>query len=362
MMKISILIDDDLPMKRFLMKKTKQNFSERDGITRPSCSVWRELCALCCLLLALGVFCGGASAVLTPKREDCGAMWRQYLKEEEDSVQALWFGSSMAYCDIAPAVIYNETGICSYVMAGPDQTMPMTVRYVRQALKTQSPQVILIEASGLLTARDNRSIKTNITYLPWGKERLSAIVEEPLTNEERVGLLFPLYAFHSRWDKLTAEDFLPAQPDLMAGYTPLFGASPPQKGEVLSPDPAAYELNLQSAREIAEFCKKRSITVIFFLSPVKQALSDEDTARLQEDLTALGIELWNYQRSAEELALDTEEDFYDERHLNLTGAEKFSRALAERLQHEGLTAEMPKDTALWQERTDGFAALKEGDR
>lgn len=337
--------------------KQKEN-SKGNGTVRSSCSVSKEIFAVLCLLISLAVFCGAASVVVTPKRQDCGALWRQYRQEERDSIQVLAFGSSMAYCDLAPAVIYEETGLASYVMAGPDQTMPMTAHYVRQALKTQTPQVVLVEASGLLTATHNRSVKTNITYLPWGRERISAIFEEELTAEERIGLLFPLYAFHSRWDALTKEDITPAEPDMMAGYTPLFGASPPQKGEVLAPDESAYAQNLQAAQELVSFCQERDIAVIFFLSPVKSPISDAQTAQLQADLTSLGADFWNFQTVLDELSIDMEDDFYDKRHLNLTGAEKFSRYLAQRLQSLPVRWEGESNTELWQARTAAFDALK----
>lgn len=339
----------------FFQKKSKQ-------AARPSRPLRRELCGLLCLALALCVLCGAGSVVLTPKRKDCGALWRQYRKEDKSTISVLFFGSSMAYCDVAPAVIFEQSGIPTYVMAGPDQTMRMTARSVRQALKTQSPQVIFVEASGLLTATDNRSVKTNITYLPWGKERLSAIFEENLTAEERFGLLFPLYAFHSRWDELKAEDFSPAEPDLLAGYTALFGASPPQKGEVLTLDPAAYERNLQSAKEIVEFCEERSVTVIFFLSPVKEPMSSETVAKLEQDLDSIGVKLWNFQDRADELSLDFDNDFYDEKHLNISGAEKFSSLLATRLVELNVTATEKFDAELWHERVERFHTMKkEGD-
>ena len=60
----------------------------------------------------------------------------------------LFFGSSMVYCDVVPAIIWEETGLRSYVMAGPEQTIPITYYYLREACKTQSPQAVVIELTG----------------------------------------------------------------------------------------------------------------------------------------------------------------------------------------------------------------------
>ena len=89
-------------------------------------SLKKELVGILCLIAALAVFSAAASRVLTPKRLDYGATWNMYLKEPEDTVDVLFFGTSLAYFDVVPAVIYDGTGITSYVMAGPEQTCAVT--------------------------------------------------------------------------------------------------------------------------------------------------------------------------------------------------------------------------------------------
>ena len=63
---------------------------------------------------------------LMPYRSNFGSTWASYLQEEENSLDVLFFGSSLVYCDVVPAVIWENTGLRSYVMAGPEQTMPST--------------------------------------------------------------------------------------------------------------------------------------------------------------------------------------------------------------------------------------------
>ena len=184
----------------------------------------KELAGFLCFLVVLGAFCFGASSVLIPKRYDYGATWSMYQQEEEDTVDVMFFGSSLAYCDVIPSVIYEESGVTSYVMAGPEQTMPVTYRYVKQACKTQSPKVVFIEATGMLYSQHNRSTKINITYMPWSLDRL-ALTFQVAEPEERLGLLFPLESYHSRWNEITLDEveegLFGYGPDLLAGYTSL---------------------------------------------------------------------------------------------------------------------------------------------
>ena len=182
-----------------------------------------------CLLTALILFCAGFSSVLLPERLDYGATWGMYEKEKKHSVDFMFFGSSLAYCDIIPSVIYEDTGLTSYVMAGPEQTIPLTYWYLRQACSTQSPKVVFIEATGMFFSSHSKSVKINLTYMPWSINRLAPTFTEA-SEDERAGLLFPLYAYHDRWDRMTWDDFsrgiLGYDPDPLAGYTFLDAAKP----------------------------------------------------------------------------------------------------------------------------------------
>lgn len=342
------------------------NGSEPNDLPEKRFSLREELLGLLALLLTLCLFCGAAGAVLTPRRQDCGAVWGMYLKEPEQSLDTLFFGSSLAYCDIVPAVLYEEAAVTSFVMAGPDQTMSMTLRYVRESLRTQSPNVIFIEASALLAARENRSVKVNIAYMPWGLERLAATVSEPLSGEDRLGLLFPLAAYHSRWDKLTADDvsaaLLGEGTDPLAGYTCLFGTAPVKETARPPISEAAYLKNLNDARALVNFCGEKGVRPVFFLSPTLEPLDGAAAACLQNDLSALGAELIDFSADAEKIGLDGSTDYFDPQHLNSRGAEKLSRYLAKRLPEFGVAPAGTADEPLWRQRVEYFQAKqREGD-
>ena len=101
-------------------------------------------------LLIVLTLCSAIAHELMPRRMDYGSTWDRYLLEDEDSVDILVFGSSIAYCDFVPAAVYEETGLTSYVMAGPEQTIPLSYYYIKESLKTQSPQKIILELSAIM--------------------------------------------------------------------------------------------------------------------------------------------------------------------------------------------------------------------
>ena len=87
---------------------------------------------------------GLAGLALRPARVNYGAVWGPYRAEPADSLDYLYLGSSYAYCDVNPALVYDASGLTGYVLAGPEQTLSQTYYYLKEALRTQSPQLSLI--------------------------------------------------------------------------------------------------------------------------------------------------------------------------------------------------------------------------
>ena len=107
-------------------------------------SKWREPIFASLFVLLAGLLIGALSLAFRPLRVDYGAVWGPYLAEPEDSLDYLYLGSSYAYCDVDPAVIYDQTGLTGYVLAGPEQTLSQTYWYLREALETQSPSLVVL--------------------------------------------------------------------------------------------------------------------------------------------------------------------------------------------------------------------------
>ena len=118
-----------------------------------------------------------------------------------------------------------------------------------------------------------------------------------------------------------------------------------------------YRYNLSYAEKLTDFCAENGITPVFFLAPNLHRVSESWCARLENDLTALGADFVNFNDDFDAIGLDPRTDFYDARHTNAWGAEKFSRYLAGRLGDWGVTPGGRGDPALWQSRQEHFAAL-----
>ena len=296
----------------------------------------REIAAFLAALLLFLCLSLGAGALLRPVREQYGSVWSAYRLEPENSMDVLYLGSSLAYCDIAPAWVWEESGLRSFVMAGPEQTLPISYYYLREACRTQSPQLVMLEATGMFFEKYQNYTKANIDYMPLSFNRLAATftAAEP---ELVPDLLFPLFSYHDRLESIETEELrqkLRPATDPLAGYTFLNEAcAPPEYAErtEFTAQSETYRDNLRWLERIRDFCAGRDIELLLFVAPTAGRIPAAAMETLRQDAKTLGIELTDLNEALPELGIDDGRDWYDFLHFNIRGAEKFSRWLGDYL-------------------------------
>ncbi len=175
--------------------------------------------SLALLLVFLGAFL--ASEFLTPQWVDSNnpqtLQMDDFEKLEENSLDVLVLGSCQSYQGFNPAVLWEDHGLRSYVLAGPDQRLYMTYHYLNYALQTQSPKVVLLDALMLILpnteskAYDTKSIFSikdrdfrmsaaeEVFELHYSKDRsLPQYSFDKFLN--RVKTTFPIFTFNSALD------------------------------------------------------------------------------------------------------------------------------------------------------------------
>lgn len=314
------------------------------------------------LLLAIAVLVGALcyfTSILTPKRLDYGATWDSFLCEEKDSIDVMFFGSSIVYCDVVPAVYWDTSGLTAYVNAGPEQTLPITAEYIRQSLKTQSPKAIFVECSGLCFHQYEDFTKVNIGQMPWGIPRLRATFSD--AEPELIGgLLFPMIFYHDRWSTLTREDFAPDSPDPFAGYTRVdHNDKADMTCETFTVAPGDWARNFAALEEIAALCQEKGISLVLYRAPI-ELISNEDWNKVQTRFDGMaGIWCLNCVEKQDEIGADFPADWFDGQHYNYAGAEKFSVFLADwTKQTLSISPRTDVDPALWSQRLTYFEQYK----
>lgn len=319
----------------------------------------KRLAMPCLLLVSVIVFITVLTPYLLPPRTDYGCVWNSYEQEPRDSVDVMFFGSSIPYCDIIPSVIYEHSEITSFVMGGPVQTMAQTYYYVCEAVKTQSPKIIFVELSSLFFTSDETFDLVNINYMPSALNRWKAMFASASPSQWGE-MIYPMYRYHGQWVRLYEDGYEAPTPDPLAGYTFLAEYTPFPTVEPKEEDLSNYAQSAEYLQHIDEFCAQEGIRLICYLSPRQNSLSNEAMKRLEQTLSELEAEFTDFDSVKATMAIDPMTDYYDRSHLNYTGAVKFSRFLAQYLCEElSLSKTQNADPVLWQNRIEHLQALAE---
>lgn len=247
-------------------------------------------------------------------------------------------------------------------MGGSEQTLSLSYWYLKESLKTQKPQAVVLEASGLFFFGPYQNFtQFNVGFMPFGLNKLGAIftAAEP---ELRFPLLFDLSLYHTRWKEVEWNDIRralsPLRPDALKGHTAIDGIQP---GATFSPSVGGqdvsgdnYLYNLSWLQKSVELCVAEGIIPIVVFNPTFGRCSEQDYAKVAGDIQALSPEVrfYNLAAALEDIGLDGDRHFYDGAHLNQDGAAIYATWLARLFREDiGLTpmAQTAENTDAWEE-------------
>ena len=321
--------------------------------------LFRRLVFLC--LAALMLF--RLSAVL--ERKTVQGPWNYFVKvggfrnEPENSFDLLCFGSSHMYCTLSPVSLYQQTGLRSYVLATQQQPVDATFYYIREALKTQQPRVILVEALMFLQGGGKTAdavAHDAIDPFPHTLNRLRMIYEMNVEGNKE-SYYVNLVKYHTRWKSLTSADYSFAyreETDPCRGFVLLTSAQPNNCGalslEGVEETPLDPE-KLQTLLEIQALAEEAGAELLLLAAPY---CAGEQTWGAWQALHRFarenGVDFLDLNVAYDELGLENETDFYDSGHLNVFGAEKVTAYIGDYVEEKYGLAPMDRgDSALWEE-------------
>ena len=265
-----------------------------------------------------------------------------FYNEKENQFEVMFFGPSHAYAAFSPLAIWEEAGIKSYVFATQQQPLWATYTYIQEALKTQSPALIVVEcrmAFGdkeyYIETKEDRAV--TLSYmdelpLSWDKVELAARSAPDLDN--RVGVLFNFMMYHNRWSELRREDFTFRRSHARDPYKGFVMLEPQ---EASRPRPAIegvtgrtplLEKNQFWLEEIIRLCREEGIELWLVKSPSNLELEEKAMLNTVKTTAArYGVPFHDFNEDYGFIGL-TEAMFYDAHHLDALGADRFSRYFA----------------------------------
>ncbi|SFT33115.1 hypothetical protein SAMN02910301_0370 [Lachnospiraceae bacterium XBD2001] len=279
-----------------------------------------------------------------------------FYQLEKNSVDVLFMGSSHAASSYNPQVIYDNYGITSYNLGSEQQSIVMTYYWLREALKYQSPKVVVLDPYTVHLYVDSyayndmncseTAVRRAMDSMRFSLNKLEAalVVDHYDPKQDWLSFFLTNIRYHERWKSVGEEDY--TERELiehggMKGYAFMTDIIPSPTGsdftikasDINSEEP---EDMVGSARKyldkIRELCDKEGIRLVFSSIPCYETIGRYRS--IKEYADTYGIDLYDFNEDSlyQEIGYSSEE--YGYYHPNYLGAAKISMYLGKVLSQD----------------------------
>ncbi len=272
------------------------------------------------------------------KYDDGITPMEDFYSYPEDSIDVIMLGSSHLGVNVDTTILANQYGIASYKLWGATQPIWNAYYNLVEALKTQHPKVVVLEALGLAHDTEyygSANAVKNTFGLRWSRNKVDAI-QASFEPDEMMDALFPLAQYHSRYAELETKDFSyyfwddPHSEHNTQNWDAVCPMEEPSTSQKTLP---LGDKQLKYLKKIIYLCEKNDIPLVVFTAPY--TIPDEERARLNtanELLTEENIDQLDCLTNYKDYGIDFSTDFGDTAgHLNSAGCAKLSSVLGEYL-------------------------------
>lgn len=275
---------------------------------------------------------------------DEGDSIKIFYEQKKDTVDVLALGSSHVFGSINPAILYRDFGIACYDLCGAGSPTKVSYYYLLEALKTQTPKVIILGIGDSTYLDGNIDAGIEMSYLWTGnmklsKNKIDMVREISYGNWFEVLLGYPIT--HGRYDGDLAErDFLPYRGDKYHKYykgNRVFWGTKEEEYNV-SDFPYTSEVGelpydtQKWIDGVINIGNDISADVILYAPPALRTREEQMTINaIGEYAKEKNIEFLDLNSKRDLLEIDFESEMNDKEHVNYLGQEKTSRFVGEYL-------------------------------
>lgn len=194
----------------------------------------------------------------------------------EDSMDVIVLGSSHCQYSFSPTFFYGDTGLYSYVLGSAFQPLKVSYQMLREALKTQSPKLVVLEVYTATLDEEEVSDSRYVLaeYQMTGDEKYNTI--DFLPEDKRDTYKNEFLNNHNNWRTLDSLDSLFTKDtniDPLFGYVENYVYLPVENywysnkySEDL--DVSLRDDDLKALNDIYSLCKSEDIELLLYMVPM----------------------------------------------------------------------------------------------
>ena len=239
----------------------------------------------------------------------------EILAENRNTIDTIILGDSLVYSSVTPMDIYGKYGYTVFDCSEPAQVIADTYEYLKVAVESQNPKVVILEPNILFRDPKKR---------PWYNKPLKIIKN-----------YLPLISYHNSWKRLLNIDTVnPHVVNAEKGYKRNIDVNPSYNYDYMRLNNKSQRIpndNFEYLEKIIDYCKKNNIKLVFMAFPSQKSWNYKKHEKMEEISAFYNIEYINL-NLIDELNIDWKTETKDfGSHLNFYGAKKVSNYIGEYL-------------------------------
>lgn len=280
--------------------------------------------------------------VFSYKVSDGVAQIRHFYELDKNTVDVLIVGSSHAFVNFNNGTLFEKYGIASYNMGGGLQAMWNSYYNLKEALKYQKPELIVLEGYGVSHNfeyfdydQDDLSIK-NTVGMKWNWNKIKNIVAT-VEPKRRFEFLLEFMQYHQRYRWLGRGDFLDDYGSQNWEYNwygkswkgqNLFMSS--QEIEIMDVSRVDYMTELlpkveEYYRKTIELAKDNGIPIVIIVAPYSlQEVEEGKYNKAKEIAAEYDVKFLDCNLELDKIGLDLKSHYHDICHMTVEGSQVFS--------------------------------------
>ena len=266
----------------------------------------------------------------------------RYYRYPKNTFDVTFLGASTVLYGIYPMELYRDYGIAAYNLSTGDQSLEASYYLAKESIEKDHPSLIVLDCNRAwddeesMMSQHIHFITDTMPYL--SRNRITMIRELAKEGENRKALLFPLIAYHSRWQELTYQDALPQAKEMVYGAKVTSRSAPTKTFEKAKiTEHVVSDTSRKYIEKTIQLCRETDTKLLLFTMPVpgKNQFFDQTgydlrvsaSREVEQIARENGVGFVNYLEQLQDLGLDLDHDVMDGEHLNRWGAEKLTKIL-----------------------------------
>lgn len=289
-----------------------------------------------------------------------------FYKQTENSLDAVYIGSSNCFTYWNPAVAWDEYGVAIYSYSANNLLFESAEYIIKDCVKTQPYAKFIVNINTLIGDElEMKEIQYTASNMPLSLNRFQLVNHlcdiGNLSFSERMEYYFPIIRFHGNYSSLMPGNLLFKNDGFKGSstYEPYVRITTDVSSVYGKSDEIGElpEYLVESTNSLLDYCDNNGIEVVFVTVP--QARSEEKNKvfnALNKLISDRGYQTLNLMEKTDEIGIDRTCDFYNIQHTNIHGSIKFTHYITQyMIEKYGFTDKRgDKNYADWDGMTEGY--------